>query len=289
MKQARAAWIIISGWLLFLVATVLFIGQMGFLLLHDKVRVAYIDDRLFYLFNILFALTMCMALFLLFSFTKKSMLFIGLLVVIFLAPHVWLLWAEEKTDTIITSVSPDFRQVFAVKGDPALAEATYYRSYFRVLGRPKVALSDMSADAYDITWLENDIAVLTYETRNGDIQQFVGTYGDRGTGYSYYNVGPEMQGVWTGEQAEVVSSPDGIEVTVNHETETFTWDEQEQFGTLAIVLKKDGCAAWTIALDTNFRVYADAMREKTGNIILYEATLEEHEPYILQYKQPYQQ
>lgn len=287
MWRTRTRWMTVAGWLLCLIATVLFIGQLGFLLLHDRFRVEYIDDRLYYLFAILFALSLCAALFLLFRFKWKGTLLVGGFAIIFLVPHVWLLVTDEKAGNTITSISPDFRQVFSIKGNPSLAEATYFRSYLRILGRPKEALQDMSADAHHVAWLTNDIAVLTYQARNGSIQQFIGTYGDRGSGVSYYNVGPEMHGVWEGEDVEVISSPDGMEVTVNQKTENFAWDELEQFGTIAIVLKKDGAAAWTIALDEDFHVDPNGTKEKTDQIILYEAALEKAKPYTLTYQGPY--
>ncbi|WP_240455723.1 hypothetical protein [Virgibacillus sp. Bac332] len=56
------------------------------------------------------------------------------------------------------------------------------------------------------------------------------------------------------------------------------------FGTLAVVLKKNNEAAWTISLNENFEVDSAASQSNVGNIRLYKATLEENQPITLHYK-----
>jgi hypothetical protein len=135
-----------------------------------------------------------------------------------------------------------------------------------------------------VEWLADDVAVLTYQTADGTIQQFIGTYGDRKDGMSYYYVGAEIHGDWQGDHVEVTSSPEGITVTENNQTELFPWENIHQFGTLAIILKKDNEAVWTIALMENFEVHSDASKPTVGNISLYKATMEENQPIMLNYK-----
>ncbi|MED1563105.1 hypothetical protein AJ85_09975 [Alkalihalobacillus alcalophilus ATCC 27647 = CGMCC 1.3604] len=114
------------------------------------------------------------------------------------------------------------------------------------------------------------------------LQQFIGTYGDRGRGGAYYYVGPEIHGVWQGTGAEVVSNSEGISVMVDGDRELFTWKNVFQFGTLAIVLKKDDEAAWTISLNENFNFHTDASIPASGNITLYEATMDKTVPFVLE-------
>lgn len=63
----------------------------------------------------------------------------------------------------------------------------------------------------------------------------------------------------------------------------FDWDHIVQFGTLAIVLMRESEAAWTISLDENFEVHSDASAIQTGDISLYEASMEENKPITLHY------
>lgn len=64
-----------------------------------------------------------------------------------------------------------------------------------------------------VEWLANDVAAVTYKTADHKTQQFIGTYGDRGSGRSYYYVGAEIHGKWEGGNAEVISDQEGITVT----------------------------------------------------------------------------
>ena len=58
----------------------------------------------------------------------------------------------------------------------------------------------------------------------------------------------------------------------------------EQFGTLAIVLKQNDEAVWTIALNENFVVDSSSAEGSKGNITLYKADLGDVEPITLHYK-----
>ncbi len=135
-----------------------------------------------------------------------------------------------------------------------------------------------------VEWLANDVAAVTYKTADHKTQQFIGTYGDRGSGRSYYYVGAEIHGKWEGGNAEVISDQEGITVTQNGETELFDWDHIQQFGTLAVVLMKDDEAVWTISLNENFKVDSAASTPPSGNISLYKATMKENKPITLQFK-----
>ncbi|WP_254901256.1 hypothetical protein [Tuberibacillus sp. Marseille-P3662] len=81
----------------------------------------------------------------------------------------------------------------------------------------------------------------------------------------------------------MISNSEGISVTENHKTELFTWENIKQFGTLAVVLKKNNEAVWTLSLNENFEVHSDASEPTVGNISLYKATIEENQPLTLHY------
>ncbi|HBI02670.1 MAG TPA: hypothetical protein DDY49_01400 [Paenibacillaceae bacterium] len=79
------------------------------------------------------------------------------------------------------------------------------------------------------------------------------------------------------------TSSEGITVTENGQKELFSWDNIQQYGTLAIVLKKNNETRWTISLNENFVVQADVSKPKKGNISLYKVTMDQNQPVILQY------
>lgn len=280
MKQTPK-WQSIMGWLSFLIAIAFFCLQMGYFLIHGRYQVEYIDDRLFYIINMIIIIFLVAAILLLLQ-TKRLFRYMAIgIAVVFIVIQGMLLVEKGKQVKQVISVSPNFKQVFSVKTDVEQDESIYYRSYYGILARAKEVLSKPIVSVHDITWLENDIAVLTYESNHQELEQFIGTYGDRGGGYSYYQVGAEIHGAWEGEQASVHSGPEGIQVTSNGHTELFAWETVQQFGTLAIVLKRDEEAVWTIALAKDFIADSNAPIMPSYRILLYPAGLENQKPILL--------
>lgn len=279
--QKNRLWIIF-GWLLILIGVSLFAIQVGFLLLQEWLQMEYIDNRLFYLINILIVICLFLGSMLLFAFTKKFKTIGASIVGIFIIITIVLLFQSNEKIKNIVSISPDYKHVFSIKSNLKLDEAMYYRSYYGIVARPKERLTSPVRDDYHVEWLTNDIAAFTYQTKDNKIQAFVGTYGDRNQGVGYYNVGPEIQGVWQAEDVKVVSNPEGILISENEDKSMFEWDEIEQFGTLAIVLEKNQEAAWVIGLNEDFEVQSDSLKQQTGKISLYKTTSKE--VYRLSYK-----
>lgn len=284
MKQNRDIQKVI-GWLLFIVAVGFFCMQLGYLFVHERFEVEYFDNRLFYIINIIFIVCLFPAILLLVRLAKRYKITVASIVVVFIIAHVVLLVGSSKDMNHVTSVSPDFKHVLSIKENVDSGEAIYYRTYYGILARPKERLSGIAAGDFKVKWLVDDVAAVTYQTADG-IQQFIGTYGDRGSGRSYYYVGAEIHGKWQGENIEVVSNTEGITVKKGNKAETFSWANVEQFGTLAIVLKKTTEAAWTISLNENFEVHSDASKPTVGTISLYKATMNKNEPITLRYVAP---
>ncbi|MFD2759973.1 hypothetical protein [Lentibacillus juripiscarius] len=282
MKQKNL--IKIAGWLLFLFAIGFFCLQMGYFFVHERFQVEYIDNRLFYIINIFCVICLALAILLLLPLIEKWK-WIGVSVVIlFIMVNGGMLVASNQEIKNTTSLSPDFKHVLSIKENTTSGEAVYYRSYYGILARPKEKLPYQTNGKMKVEWLANDVAAVTYKTADHKTQQFIGTYGDRGSGRSYYYVGAEIHGKWEGGNAEVISDQEGITVTQNGETELFDWDHIQQFGTLAVVLMKDDEAVWTISLNENFKVDSAASTPPSGNISLYKATMKENKPITLQFK-----
>ncbi|WP_079529307.1 hypothetical protein [Halobacillus hunanensis] len=284
MEQNKDKLIKISGWTLFIFAIGFFCLQAGYLLAHERFQVEYIDNRLFYIFNILCVICLFLAILLLLRLMKRLLLIVASVLGLFVIVQAVLLVDSNQVIKNITSISPDFEHVFSIKENVESGEAIYYRSYYGILARPKETLPNEIGGEYKVEWLADDIAAFTYKADDNTVQQFIGTYGDRGSGRSYYYVGPEIHGIWEGNNIEVISNTDGIFVTENGKTESFGWDNIVQFGTLAVVLKKNNEAVWTISLDENFEVHSDASEQTVGNISLYKATMEMNQSTTLYYK-----
>ncbi|MEI3612209.1 hypothetical protein [Pseudogracilibacillus sp. SO30301A] len=285
MKKNKKKRIKIIGYILFLFAIAFFCLQMGYLLVHAKYQVEYADNRLFYFINIICVLCLLLSILLIFNFTKTFKLLASSMIGLFIIGNILLLIISNNQVNNIISISPSFKNVLSIKEKVDSGDAVYYRVHYGILARPKEKLPYETVGEFNVEWLANDVAAVTYKAKNNTIQQFIGTYGDRGNGISYYYVGAEINGQWQADNAEVISNTEGISVTTNGKTELFKWENIVQYGTLAVVLKENDEAVWTISLNENFEVQSDASQPTEGNISLYRAALEEKQlPIILQYK-----
>ncbi|MCM3109579.1 hypothetical protein [Lederbergia lenta] len=284
MKQSSYKLTKIIGCILFFLAMGSFGLQMGYLFIHARFQIEYIDNRLFYIINIFCVICLLLAVLALIRLTKHFKLIGSGIVVVFITVQVVMLIASNQEIRNITSISPDLKHVLSIKEKLATGDAIYYRSYYGILARPKEKLPLNAIGEFKVKWLANDVAAVTYKAVDNTIQQYIGTYGDRGSGGSYYNVGPEIQGIWQSNNMEVLSDTEGITVTENAISELFEWENIHQFGTLAVVLKKNNEAVWTISLNENFEIDSANAGPPVGSISLYKATLENNQPNTLHYK-----
>lgn len=268
------------GVLFLLFAFGLFGLQMGVFLIQSTIHIEYIDYRLFYIINLGIAISLAVSFYFLLSLTKMQKGIIASLLAIFIIGNIGFMISSYSEIHNMKSTSPNKDNVVSIKQNIATNEAVYYRPYYKIFGRPMERLEHVADKPMQFEWLTNDVAAITYETANDHIQQFIATFGFRTT-TSYYYVGAEIQGAWFGEGVEVVSDQDGISITHNQTTELFDWEQIEQFGTLAVVLKENNEAKWTIALGEDFEMYADASIPNSGEIILYKATIDNNQPLSL--------
>src|SRR5690625_1349211 len=244
----------IAGWGLFLFAAGFFVLQMGYLYLHANFQVEYTDNRLFYVINMVIAISLGGAVFFLFGIGKRWKIAGSAFIIVFIILNGIVLVLHQNQIKNITSISPDFKHVLSIKENTETNEAVYYRTKFWIFARPKDYLQYETDRTFKVKWLENDVAAVTYGVQGGRIHQYVGTYGDRGSGMSYYYVAPSIQGIWQGDNKKVISDAEGISVEYDGVTEHFNCENIIQYGTLAVVLVENDEAKWTISLNQNFRV-----------------------------------
>lgn len=95
MKNRNRIQFILGG-LFFLVALGLFLIQMGYLLLHNRLQMEYIDNRLFYIINISIVISIFLGGFILFSFTRKFKAIASSLIGIFIVVNIVLLYQSNQ-------------------------------------------------------------------------------------------------------------------------------------------------------------------------------------------------
>src|SRR5690625_2402759 len=217
MKKSISIW----GALLLLCALGSFSFQMGFLFLQENFQVEYIDNRIFYIVNMVCVLCLGVAIYLLLSLTDKWKWLIGSLFASLLVVNGVLLVGSNQMVKHTISLAPDYKHILSIKQNLDDNEAQYYRSYYGILARPKEKLADEPAGELTVDWLEDDVAVVTYQTANETMQQFIGTYGDRGDGGSYYEGGSVIRGEWEGENVEVGTELEGVRDSDHAQQELF--------------------------------------------------------------------
>ncbi|MCR8849308.1 hypothetical protein NQ095_12880 [Rossellomorea sp. SC111] len=270
------------GRLLFILSIILFIFQMGYLFLNDTYNLEYIDNRLFYVVNTLIVAGMAASIFLLFIIPKTWKIISSVTAVILILLQGGLILNHGQQTKQIVSFSPDMKNQFVLKEDRKTGEAVYYRTYYRFFARPKEVLPYETQGKFKLKWLENDIATLTYRASDNSIHQYIGTYGARDSGISYTYVGPTIQGQWKGNDARIDCTPKGISIDYNGKSgQYYDWDNVVQFGTIAIVLMRDGEAEWTIGLNEHFQSHSNDPKPPSGEITLYRASMDRVEPVRL--------
>lgn len=141
-------------------------------------------------------------------------------------------------------------------------------------------------------WLTGDCCAITYQTTDGTTHVHMATYGDRGSGNSYYYVQAQLYGTWrqydsTTDPGLVLRNVSGIEGVIvepdaasGQYPETYT--HNVQFGTLGLALcDDDGLPQWTVALGSDF--VADSGEDKMGTIILCPVSMAHTEAITLHY------
>ncbi|MFS0865503.1 hypothetical protein [Fredinandcohnia sp. 179-A 10B2 NHS] len=273
----------VSGYMFLLVALALFFLQLGYFFLRGRYQIEYSDSRLFYVLNICIMVLLTFGLFLLLNIRRKWKIVISSFVILFSVLSIILLLMQNNQLTNVVSISPNHKHLLVIKENKLTGEAVYYRTYFRIFARPKESLPYPTTSNFKVEWLANDVAAVTYQSKDHTLHQFIGTYGDRGIGNSYYYVGSSLHGEWKGKNTNLVANTEGITIEKNGKSESYGWENIVQFGTLAVVLVDHNEAKWTVSLNEDMVVDHNNYEPPTGHITLYKATMDETGPIILSF------
>ncbi|MBM0066220.1 hypothetical protein [Alkalicoccobacillus gibsonii] len=261
----------------------LFFLQIGYLFVPRLLsrEVEYIHTLLFYWINCVCIISLAVSFLFYFNRSKKWLLTGGTAVTLFLALNGYFIYSTSQNVHSTLSFSPDGSNTLVLKQDIQKGEMIYYRDYYYILARPLQRLSTNN-EKINVKWLANDIAAVTYQDSDQNTQQHIATYGDRGDGISYYDVGAQIHGEWQSGDTRVTSGPEGIYLEEDGQTHHFDWEHTQQYGTLALVLKDNEQAAWVIALADDFVAQLEAPASQPGHIVLYPSSLNEREAKSLE-------
>lgn len=142
-------------------------------------------------------------------------------------------------------------------------------------------------------WLTHDVCTATYDGEDGCTHQYIATFGDRGSGISYYNVGAAIAGEWApadknsaGWRLEASEGRDG-HITLENGSYRYEYEYSEcvQAGTLALALCKNGIPEWTVALgeDFVFQNNDSGSVAAGGSIVVCRVSMEKTAPVTMAY------
>ena len=144
-----------------------------------------------------------------------------------------------------------------------------------------------------LQWLTGDVCAATYVGEDGRTHQYIATFGDRGSGISYYNVGTAITGEWApadknsaGWHLEASEGRNG-HITLENGSYCYEYEYSEcvQAGTLALALCKNGIPEWTVALgeDFVFQNNDSGSVAAGGSIVVYRVSMEKTAPVAMDY------
>lgn len=261
--------------------------QVAYVVVQHKYRIEYLDTSFFYIINALILILIFLAVFNFFKGQSKIQVVCALAFFVLLVFNGQRLYHEKVQIQTNINFSPDHQQVFILKRNRETGETITYRRYYGVFARPDEVLPYYARHTFKFQWLTPDIVTVTYrEKNNGVIREHVGTYGDRGSGISYYYVQSALTGIWEGTDSEgepvtLDYSSGEMNLSTHGESETFEAADNLQFGTIALVLRSGDHAKWTIALNQDCVIGENDLIEDGGTITLSDISLKKTKPVIL--------
>lgn len=96
----------------------------------------------------------------------------------------------------VISFSKNFSNELVLKQNKETGAVSFFRSKFILFAKKQEQFAEGVNGKIKTQWLTSDICTVTYEDINSNLNVFIATYGNRGKGYSYYNVAPTLEGSW---------------------------------------------------------------------------------------------
>lgn len=264
--------------IVFILACIL---QSAYVFILRRYDFEYVSDLLFYVVNNLIIIAGMLSVILVFEKFPLKRMYIYVACVTATIVNVAFMINNASENRCIVDFSSDFSNQLVLKQNKKTGATTIYKNAKILFARPKEQFSYEVASEIKRQWLEKDICSITYIDKNGKLREYVATYGDRGSGNSYYYVATALRGEWQvntqyGVPTKVKANSNGITVVKNRESDVFPYEECKQFGTIALVLYHNDVPKYVIGLDKNCKIdEKTGIIAKDGTITLSEVSMEQ--------------
>lgn len=201
---------------------------------------------------------------------------------------VGMVWTTPPvTSASIVTSSDNGSCTLVLKTDRETGKTKRFRTLFPMLSMYRETLPYTVEQPVKTQWLTNDICAVTYiSPDDGEIHQYVATYGDRGNGISYHSMISVLSSASDWMVTDVVDSAgwqlkteDGfLWVGDGAQQERFQLEDCVPFGTTALVLCQDGRPKWTLALGEDCRVDGGVLQE--GSLVACRVSMEKTAPIV---------
>ena len=267
-----------------------FLLQIGYLFVLKPRSYEYISDILFYIINEIIIITLGLIFLTLVNikknFIKNIITYVFLIILTII--NITFMINNGFENKWIVEFSKDFSSELVLKKNNQTGEITYYKNTKVLFAKDKEVFSNEVEGPIKTQWLTNDICSITYKDKEGTLNEFVATYGDRGNGISYYYVTNAIVGEWQvfsqyGEETKVIVDSKGITIKKDGKEELFSYKDCKQYGTTAIVLYKNNIPCYVIALNEDCKLDEETdILENGGTITLVEVSIARTKTDILQ-------
>lgn len=267
-----------------------FILQLGYLFVLKPRDYEYVSDILFYIVNEIIIITLGLIFLTLVNIKKNfikninTYVFLAILTIINLAFMI----NNGFENKWIVEFSKDFSNELVLKRNNKAGEITYYKNTKVLFAKDKEIFTNEVEGPIKTQWLTNDICSITYKDKNGMLNEFVATYGERGNGISYYYVTNTLLGGWQtfsqyGEETSIIVDSKGITISKKEQDELFKYEDCKQYGTTAVVLYKNNIPRYVIALNEDCKVDEKTdIIKKGGTITLCEVSMDKTKAEVLE-------
>ena len=257
--------------------------QGAYLYILRKHNFEYVIDILEYIMNEITIVSATISMILLTKNKRIKNIITYILCALFSIINIAFMFNNGFKNRCIISFSSDFSNELVLKANKDTGAIRLYRNQKLFLFAKENEQFEHELDGeIKKQWLENDICAITYKDKDGNLREFVVTYGDRGNGISYYYVTTALIGNWQvstqyGNATQMLVDSKGITIKKNGKSELFKYEECKQYGTIALVLYKNNVPKYVIGLDKNCEIDEKTdIIKKGGTITLSEISMEKN-------------
>lgn len=283
-KKIKKVVVIISG----ISFVILILVQLAYFFVFKKREYEYVVDTLPYLFNEIIFISGVILLKQMLSKIKKINTGLISIFIILTIINIAFLFDGGLENKCIVSFSKNYSNELIIKKNRKTGNMVLYRyNKFFIFAKPHRTLEYGANGKVKTQWLARDICAITFEDTDGQLREYVATYGERANGEEIIDVVSTLKGEWEtrgrGSRAiELIQDSKGITITRNNEKILFKKEECEQYGTSALILYTNKIPKYVIALNENCKIDIDTqIIKESGTITLYEVSMNKRNPEIL--------